>query len=64
MHWLNLYVNIAITWITELRRIYGLELMIILGLSVDMEKIYLRNMANKHAFRKNNIIINTGDNMT
>lgn len=29
-----------------------------------MEKIYFRNMAKKTAFRKNNIIINTGDNMT
>jgi hypothetical protein len=35
-----------------------------MGLSVDMERVYLRNMARKNEFRKNNIIINTGDNMT
>lgn len=29
-----------------------------------MEKIYLRNLARKDVFRKNNIIINTGDNIT
>ena len=35
-----------------------------IGLSIDMEKIYLKNWARKDVFRKNNIIINTGDNMT
>lgn len=35
-----------------------------MGLQVDLKKVYLHNMQKKNVFRKNNSIINTGDNMT
>lgn len=35
-----------------------------MGLQVDLKKVYLSNMARKDVFRKNNSIINIGDNMT
>ena len=35
-----------------------------MGLSVDMQSVYLANMGKTDVFRKNNSIINTGNNMT
>ena len=35
-----------------------------MGIRVDLEKVYLDNMQKKGVLRKNNCIINTGDNPT
>ena len=62
IYWINLYANLKINGIIITWRYY--QYLDFMGINIDIERVFIDNMKKENVVRKNNTVINSGDNPT